>query len=549
MKRRTLLLAMLLATAFAAQTFAAGTPAGTSIKNWAVGNYKDANGNDMTTVYSDTVETIVAQAAGVNVDPDGGKNVQRNSFVDYPVTITNTGNGSDTFALSAPAATDGNSTFTAVIYVDTNGDGIKQPTETTTTSSTGALAADGEYDVIVRVTHSNTTDAGLGDSADNVLTATSAFNGSVSDIATLTTTVLAAEIDGDLTVDNQTKAPGEVVTYTLIFNNTAGTDTAYNTQVTLPVPTDMEWVGNVTFNGTATGTGQGVAVNAGDMEPGEKDTITYQVRVPADAEAGDYYDNTVNINFDDVADNAYPQKDVSTVVATDRVTVSQNFSFTAIAADDSLEGNPGDNVQYSIKVKNTGNGTDNYDITESGGQTWPWTFYLDANNDGVADGGSITNTGGIDAGDSTWVLAVIAIPNGAADGAEDVTDVVFTAQVDPANGTQTERLTTTVTAPLLVLDKSVSPEGNQTPGTTLTYTIDVDNTGTGQATSVVITDTYEGANLTYVDGSLRIDGAVKSDGTGDDEASHNAGSYTVTYSLGTMAAGASHTCSFQVTIK
>ena len=46
MTRNFAVLAVLLIFAFAAQTFAAGTPAGSTITNKAYGNYKDKAGND-----------------------------------------------------------------------------------------------------------------------------------------------------------------------------------------------------------------------------------------------------------------------------------------------------------------------------------------------------------------------------------------------------------------------------------------------------------------------------------------------------------------------
>jgi len=539
MKRSILLLIMLIATAFAAQIFAAGTPAGTVIENFAVGNYEDANGNPMATVYSDTTYTTVAQAAGVDIDPNANQNIRRNSFVDYAMTVTNTGNGSDTFTFNINTTNGGSGTFSEDIYYDANGNGVIDGGESTV-SQTSAMAADAEYDIVVRVSVSG---GDRGEVGETIVEAVSQYNGGVSDADTLNSTVLAAEIAGALTVDNQVKAPNEVITYTLIFNNNAGTDTAFTTMVTLPVPPLTDWVGNVTFNGVPTGTGEGVAVNAGDMEVGDADTITYQVRVESDATAGATIDNTVNINYDDSQDIAYTQVDVSTVIATDRVTVSQQYAFTTSVADDSLEGDPGDNVTYSIKVKNTGNGTDDYDITESGGQGWTWVYYLDDNNDGTPDGPAITNTGSLTSGDSTYVLAVVTIPAGTADGTEDLTDVQFESSGNGA--TRTERLVTTVTAPFLVLSKSVLPGGNQPPGTVLTYSVIVTNTGTGQAINVVVTDDIPD-DTTYESGTLEIDSASKTDGTGDDEASCDGN--TATFSLGTMAASASHTVSFQVEI-
>lgn len=529
---------MLLATTFAAQIFAAGTPAGTEIKNQAVGNYKDANGNDMTQVLSNEVTTTVSQVAGVDLAPDGAQNIRRNYQVDYALTVTNTGNGTDTFNLTASTVSSGSSTFSDDIYYDANGNGVIDGGESIV-AATSALLADATYDIVVRV---SVTGGDKGEVGTTTVTATSQFNGGVSDPATLTSTVIAADIAGTLAADNLSKAPGDIITYTLIYNNTAGTDVAFNTRVTPVVPANTGWVGNVELNSVPTGTGEGVEVVVGNMAIGASNTLTYQVRVLVSTPAGTNINNTLTVKYDDSQSVAYTDVDVSTTAP---VVVSQDFGFNTFVADPDLEGDPGDDVQYSIQLNNTGNGTDNYNITESGGQGWTWTYYLDANNDGVADGAAITNTGDVTSGATTYILAVVTIPAGTADATLDQTDVLFTAQVDPANATSTEQLSTTVTAPDLGLVKSVLPSGNQPPGTTLTYTVVVTNNGSGQATQVVVTDDIP-ANTTYVNNSLEVDGAPKTDGTGDDNASCDGN--TATFSLGTMAGAASYTCSFQVTI-
>jgi len=539
MKRRTLVSAMLLVTAFATQIFADGTPAGTVITNQAIGNYKDANGNAMTQVVSNQVTTTVAQVAGVDLSPNGSKNIQRNHYIDYALTVTNTGNGTDTFNLTASTSSSGSSTFTQAIYYDANGNGIIDGGETTV-AATSALAADATYNLVVRVSVSG---GAQGEVGTTTVTSTSQYNGAVNDPATLTSTVIMANIAGTLTADNNTKAPGEIITYTLVYNNNAGSDVAFNTRMTPVVPTNTEWVGNVALNGTATGTAEGVEVSVGNMAIGASNTITYQVRVTAGTAAGTNINNTVTVKYDDSQSNAYPNVDVSTSAA---VVVSQAFAFNTVVTTAAKDGNPGDNVQYSIQVNNTGNGTDNYAITQSGGNGWTWVYYLDANNDGTADGAAITNTGSLASGATTYILAVVTIPAGTADGATDATDVLFTAQVDPSNGTSTERLTTTVTAPALSLTKSVSPPGSpQPPGTTLTYSVVVSNSGSGGATQVVVTDAIP-TNTTYVAGSLKIDSTAKTDGTGDDNASCDG--TTATFNLAAMASGASITCTFQVTI-
>ena len=74
--------------------YAAGTPAGTAITNVATGDYKDANGNSLPQVTSNTVSTIVSKVAGGDINPPtAALNLSANSSVSYPLQLTNTGNG------------------------------------------------------------------------------------------------------------------------------------------------------------------------------------------------------------------------------------------------------------------------------------------------------------------------------------------------------------------------------------------------------------------------------------------------------------------------
>jgi uncharacterized repeat protein (TIGR01451 family) len=87
------------------------------------------------------------------------------------------------------------------------------------------------------------------------------------------------------------------------------------------------------------------------------------------------------------------------------------------------------------------------------------------------------------------------------------------------------------------------------PGATVRYTITVVNSGAQDATTVVLVDATP-VNTTYVDGSITLDGAGKTDGDDTDEADHNvtnAGAVTVT--IDTVASGGgTATITFDVTI-
>jgi hypothetical protein len=84
------------------QTGAQATPppAGTSIGNQASVTYTDSSGTSRT-VTSNTVQTVVQQVASLTLTANGAKTSSIGSTVYYPHTLTNTGNGTDTFGLTA----------------------------------------------------------------------------------------------------------------------------------------------------------------------------------------------------------------------------------------------------------------------------------------------------------------------------------------------------------------------------------------------------------------------------------------------------------------
>ena len=92
------LVAMLLMALAPAQALAAPL-AGTSIGNQAAASYTDASAVSRN-VTSNTVSTIVQQVASFALTASQAKTVSPGGTVYYPHTLTNTGNGTDTFNLS-----------------------------------------------------------------------------------------------------------------------------------------------------------------------------------------------------------------------------------------------------------------------------------------------------------------------------------------------------------------------------------------------------------------------------------------------------------------
>ena len=148
------LLALLVFCAVALYTpiaSAAVAPANANIGNQASATYVDSL---LTTrnALSNTVNTTVAQVKSFTLDPTGAKSAAPGQQVCYTHTITNTGNGPDTYALNTATSTN----FAApsslphsglVYYLDANQDSV--PDNGTPITSSGVLNALTSYNFVV----------------------------------------------------------------------------------------------------------------------------------------------------------------------------------------------------------------------------------------------------------------------------------------------------------------------------------------------------------------------------------------------------------------
>lgn len=179
MRKHTIRLLMVLSliTIISAAVLAA-TASGTSISASGTAQYYASDATLMPTVTSNTVTTTVSKLAGLSISPtSASKTANPGASVDYAFSVTNTGNASDTIALSATAQNGS----TMKIYKDDNGDGTLQSTETTVVSSTGSLAAAGVFKGVARIVLNNT-----GKSDTITITATSGNDTTKTATSTLT---------------------------------------------------------------------------------------------------------------------------------------------------------------------------------------------------------------------------------------------------------------------------------------------------------------------------------------------------------------------------
>ena len=245
--------------AFLPSAHAAAPSAGTNISNIASASYTDSNGSNKT-VTSNVVTTTVLQVASFTLIADQTKTANANGQVSLSHTLTNTGNGSDTFNVAVVNNdtrdnTTDNYDFSGLnVYLDANKDGVPD-SQTPVTSVT--LAAGQSVNLIVQATTAS-NNVTAGDLGKLTVSAISGFDTSVTaknvDTVKITNGAVISLLKSASVsnVDATSSSPAaREVEYTLAYQNTGNT-TATNVTITDVLPSNLTYVaGSATVNGTA----------------------------------------------------------------------------------------------------------------------------------------------------------------------------------------------------------------------------------------------------------------------------------------------------------
>lgn len=411
-------------TAGASSAYAAAPAAGTVIGNQATASYSDGGGNNFTAT-SGLVNSTVEQVASLTLTSTQTKSAAQGQFVYFAHTLTNKGNGTDTFNLTT-VENAGTATLAApVVYRDNNANGVVDVGDTVITSI--QLAGGASAALIVQTQVTSGTNAQV-DSVD--LTATSVFDGSKlatnTDTVTVTTGAVINVLKG-ITVNSG--GPGTETTYTLTYQNN-GNAPAMNVVLADIVPTGFTYVagsGRVSTTQVLTDDSAAETNTAGvvyqfasgrvsatiaNVPVGGSGTIQFKVTVNPGVAAGvlnntGYYCITsasctvANVG----AANGIPTNTVPfTVVQSTSVVLNGSLTNPADGTDEPLviaSANQGATVVFEDYVHNTGNGTDNFNITVVAGNSFPVgtafqlfksdgaTPLLDTNSDGIVDSGDL----------------------------------------------------------------------------------------------------------------------------------------------------------------
>jgi uncharacterized repeat protein (TIGR01451 family) len=314
--------------------------------------------------------------------------------------------------------------------------------------------------------------------------------------ANLTITKVDSAGGSSITPSIGNVSPGQSLTYTVVVGN-SGPGNASGVKITDPIPADLTgdtWTASQT--GGASGfltTGVGSISQSGVSLPAGS-SITYTITGLVSATAYGAFTNTATVApCMGTAKSAADTDNVATPVLT--ITKVDNAGGSSITPS---IGNvtPGQSLVYTIVVGNSGPGT-------ASGATIadpiPAAFTSDtwiATQTGGASGflttgvGSINQSGVTMPSGSTVTYTVTGTVSPSATGS-----IVNTATVTPIVGTAVSAADTDSLANLSITKvdnaggSSITPStGNILPGQTLTYTVVVSNTGTGNVTGASVTD-------------------------------------------------------------
>ena len=497
---------------------AAAPAAGASISNQASASYTDGS-NVSRTVLSNVVITTVTQVASLTLTANGAQTATPGSVVYYPHTLTNTGNGSDTFSLTSTNGTAFN--MSSVQFFADNGSG--QPTGLPVTSS-GALVAGAAFKFIVVGTLPNTATATQTNAI--VVTATSGFDISQTKSNTDTTTVTTNAVVTLTKAVSAASGPSPAnaaaqvpYTYTLTYTNT-GNSTATSVAISDVIPAGMTYVaGSARWSVTGSTPLSDVIAPASGTTPntltssynalnktfqatlaqvtaGQSGTLSFQIKVDVLTAPG-VISNTATTSY---GNGATPTP--ATVTGSSNTvpfTVQQTASVTFTGPTATPSANTGATVSFTNLVTNTGTGVDTFNIKLAASNSFPLgtTFQLfkddgltplvDTNGDGIIDTGPLAKNGTY-----SVILKATLPPNASGNGPFVITKTA-TSVVDPAqSATATDTLTAITGASVDLTNNSAAATGvpgfgngnvalavtNPTnPGTTTIFTLVANNTG------------------------------------------------------------------------
>jgi uncharacterized repeat protein (TIGR01451 family) len=420
------------------------TPAGTVVGNQATATYQDAASNQFT-AQSNLFTVTVSQVAGLSLTGNLSRSGAPANEVQFPHTVTNPGNGTDTYNLTT--ATGGAVTLQSITIIrDDNGDGTANPGEPAITSVT--LNLNQTQMIVVRATIPNF--AANGSSGTITLTATSTVGATPPTTFAVNTAnvVTTAIISLAKSVSALTVNPSGTLDYTINYTNvgvasTAGISviinagapvlrhvvrdlisatTTFSSFLGTPTPAGGEQVYHATgalehtYVTTAPASFDAVAyLFATSLTGGQSGIFSFQVTVNASAQVGTISNQAVMHFNDSSATTSQSSNTTGSTVNLIPAVLIRDTDATLNDIHVVALGSAGSTISFPNLVQNTANGADRFNITVTNGNFPSGTTFaffaadgvtplLDTNADGIPD------TGLMNASATSSIIMKVTLP-------------------------------------------------------------------------------------------------------------------------------------------
>src|SRR2546422_10122321 len=248
---------------------------------------------------------------------------------------------------------------------------------------------------------------------------------------------------------------------------------------------------------------------------------------------------------------AYTSSGFGYVIPSDTVDLLvAQVAAVALQAPQSSGGSPGTAVLFAHTLKNLGNGPDSFSVAATSAHAWPLTLYRDVNSNGVLDAGDSALTGpvALASGSTAALLVQIAVPGAGSAGVSDTITVTAISRFNGAVSSSARDVLSVSSAPVAFSVTKQVDRPTAAAGDVLTYTLAYAASGTDSASAVQLADTIP-VGASYVAGTSRVNGVSVTDAADGDAGRLVAvGNGVVAVSLGTVAAGAAGSVTFQARV-
>ena len=463
----------------------AGTPDKTIMNNTVSLDYSDANGNPYPSLDDYAVVTCTAPVMTVNKEADVST-ADPGDKITYNITYENTGTGD----------------ASGVVVKDTIPDDVEfvssSPAYSSVSGKTytwniGDVSAGGSGSIILVVkVKAGTTDKKILTNLVTLYYEDVNGNPYPTEGDSVDVTVTAPVMTVSKTASVTTADPGDEINYTLSYENT-GTGMASNVKIIDTLPVDVDFVTSYPMYDNASG--NVYTWNVGNVSGGTSGEIFVIVKVKAGLGDGTLLRNYVKLQYTDANGDPLPDETdyVDVTVTAPVMTISKTAN---VATAD-----PGDEVIYTLFYVNTGSG-DATDVVVKDTIPDEVDFISSSPNYTSVSGRTYTwNVGDVASGDNGTITITVKVKAFTPDKTVITNNV--TLDYDDANGNprdqESDSASVTITAPVMTIRK-VADVSTADPGDKITYTITYTNSGTGNATDVVVEDTIP-SDTEYVSSS------------------------------------------------